>query len=136
MRDKVVTLPVTAALLLASASLMAQQAAPSQSPADAKKHPAAVKYQSIPVQRTEQNPQKPPPTQPTAETAKRKDGAIVAADFNKRQSGAPLKGVGTASHAEPNAGVGKSTSNAGTPAKAATTNKNVQGAPIKGAIFK
>ena len=127
----------TAALLFVSASLMAQQAAPSQSTANAsKKHPAAVKYQSIPVQRADQNPPKPQPSPASSDATKRKDGAIHAADFDHRQSGAPLKGVGVPSHAQGPPTANKGIGSAGIPSKAASTSGKTDRAPIKGAIYK
>ena len=125
------------ALLLLSASLIAQQPAPSQSSANpAKKHVAGVKYESIPVQRTEQNPPKTQPSTPAPEPAKRKDGAIVAGDFNQKQSGAPLKGVGTVSHSDATTPANKGIGSAGIPSKAAPASAKKPGAPIKGAIYK
>jgi hypothetical protein len=126
-----------AALLLASASLIAQQAAPSQSAANPlKKHPAGVKYQSIPVQRADQTSPKPQPSTASPETDNRKSGAIHAADFDHRQAGAPLKGVGTASHPQADAAANKGIGSAGIPGKAASQNGKTDGAPIKGAIYK
>lgn len=127
----------TAALLFVSASLMAQQAAPSQSTANAsKKHAAAVKYQSIPVQRADQNPPKPQPSPASSDATKRKDGAIHAADFDHRQSGAPLKGVGVPSHAQAPSTANKGIGSAGVPEKAASPNDKAQGVPLKGVGHK
>lgn len=126
-----------AALLFVSTSLMTQQAAPSQSTANAsKKHPAAVKYQSIPVQRADQNPPKPQPSPASSDATKRKDGAIHAADFDHRQSGAPLKGVGVPSHAQAPATANKGIGSAGVPEKAASPNDKAQGVPLKGVGHK
>ena len=126
----------TSARLL-SASLIAQQPAASQSTANtSKKHVAGVKYESISVERTEQTPPKTQPSAPAPETAKRKDGAIVAGDFNQKQSGAPLKGVGAVSHSDATTPADKGTGSAGIPSKAAPSSAKKPGAPIKGAIYK
>jgi hypothetical protein len=130
-------LSATATLLLASASLIGQQAAPSPSTSNAsKKHLAGVKYEPMAVQGATQNPPKTEPSPASPQTAKRRDGAIVAADFNKRESGAPLKGVGTASQAKPDATAAKGTGSTGIPVKAASPNDKTDGAPIKGVIYK
>ena len=120
----------TAILLLASASIIGRQAAPSQSTSNAaKKHPAGVKYEPLAVQGASQNPPKAEPSPASPQTAKRKNGAIVAADFNKKESGAPLKGVGTASHAKPDAPAAKGIGSAGIPGKAASPNDKTAGVP-------
>jgi hypothetical protein len=83
---------------------------------------------------TNSNTAQPSPASP--ESATRKDGAVVAADFNKREAGAPLKGVGTAGHAEAGTTADKGIGSAGIPGKAASANDKTQGAPIKGVIHK
>jgi hypothetical protein len=60
----------------------------------------------------------------------------VAADFNKRESGAPLKGIGTASPAKPDATPAKGIGSTGIPGKPASPNDKAEGAPIKGVIHK
>ncbi len=145
-RTSLKTLAFVATLVFAATGAVGQQATPAQGTSDAsKKHLAGVKYQSMSAAKdaTPNTTSNATPNataasagQAPADATKRKDGAIMAADFNKRQAGAPLKGVGATRPADAKTAADKGIGSAGIPGKAATTSAKAPGAPIKGLIHK
>ena len=129
-------LTATAALLLASAIVSAQQATPPQGNSNAaKKHPAGVKYNSMTTKSADpSSPTAQPQPAAPQQVVKRKNGAINAADFNK-QASVPNNGGSSTPQAQgdhvSNTTAGKGIGSAGIPGKAASAEDKAHKTPAK-----